>query len=397
MSSRAGGAVTAETAGTTVRVIVTGGGTGGHVYPALTTVNALRGMLAEQGRELEVVWVGARGKLEERVAEQAGIEFLPVATGKLRRAKNPLGMLTWTNIKDLARVPWGALQSVSIVRKRKPDVVVGFGGYVAVPVSVAAWLCRRPLVIHEQTVRLGLANRLLARMADSTAVSSPSTLGLLPGGARKRAEVVGNPIRAELFGGQPDRAIAALGLDGFDRNLPTVYVTGGALGARQINNLVTDDLPWLLKQANVIHQCGATQLDQVRETADQLSPELKRRYHLTEFIGGEIPDVFALADLVVARSGAGTISELAALGKPAILIPLASAAGGEQAFNARYLEENGAAKALLGEVTPDDLRTAIATLLDDPAARARMAANARALGKPDAAQTLAALILRTAQ
>ena len=389
MSSRADGA-------RPVRVIVTGGGTGGHVYPALTTVNALREVLAEQGGELSVSWVGARGKLEERVAGQAGIEFLPVATGKLRRASNPLGMLTWTNIKDLARVPWGAVQSCAIVRRLRPDVVVGFGGYVAVPVSVAAWLCRRPLVVHEQTVRLGLANRILARLAKATAVSSPSTLDLLPGRARSRAELVGNPIRAELFGGEADRAVAALGLDGFDRALPTIYVTGGALGARQINNLVTESLPWLLKQANVVHQCGAAEIDRVREATAGLSPELTPRYHLAEFIGPELPDLFALADLVVARSGAGTISELSALGKPAILIPLASSAGGEQAHNARYLDERGAARALLGEVTPEDLREAIGTLLDDPSARATMAAHARDLGKPNAARTLADLVLRVA-
>lgn len=387
MSSRADGA-------RPVRVIVTGGGTGGHVYPALTTVNALRAVLAEQGRELSVSWVGARGKLEERIAGEHGIDFLPVATGKLRRARNPLGMLTWTNIKDLARVPWGAVQACGIVRRLRPDVVVGFGGYVAVPVSVAAWLCRRPLVIHEQTVRLGLANRILARLAKVTAVSSESTLGLLPGGTR--AELVGNPIRAELFGGEPDRAVAALGLDGFDRALPTVYVTGGALGARQINNLIVESLPWLLKQANVVHQCGAAEIDRMREAAAALSPELAPRYHVAEFIGSELPDLFALADLVVARSGAGTIAELSALGKPAVLIPLASSAGGEQAFNARYLDGRGAARALLGEVTGDDLRSAIGGLLDDPSARTAMADHARELGKPDAARTLSALILRVA-
>lgn len=379
-----------------MRVIVTGGGTGGHVYPALTTVNALREVLAGQGRELAVTWVGARGKLEERVAGQNGIEFLPVATGKLRRARNPLGMLTWTNIKDLARVPWGAVQACGIVRRLRPDVVVGFGGYVAVPVSVAAWLLRRPLVIHEQTVRLGLANRILARLAKATAVSSESSLGLLPGRTRARAALVGNPIRAELFGGVPDRAVAALGLDGFDRTLPTVYVTGGALGARQINNLVLELLPWLLKQANVVHQCGAAEIDRMREAATGLSAELAPRYHVAEFIGPELPDLFALADLVVARSGAGTISELSALGKPAILIPLASSAGGEQAFNARYLDERGAARALLGEVTADDLRAAIGALLEDPASRGAMAAHARELGKPEAARTLAGLILRVA-
>lgn len=379
-----------------VRVIVTGGGTGGHVYPALTTVNALREVLAEQDRELTVLWVGARGKLEERVAGQAGIEFLPVATGKLRRARNPLGMLTWTNIRDLARVPWGAVQALGIVRGRRPDAVVGFGGYVAVPVSVAAWLCRRPLVIHEQTVRLGLANRLLARMAAATAVSSASTLDLLPGRARARAELTGNPIRAELLGGEPDRAVAALGLDGFDRSLPTLYVTGGALGARQINTLTLESLPWLLKHANVVHQCGAAETDRMREAAAGLPADLAPRYHVTAFVGPEIADVYALADLVVARSGAGTISELAALGKPAVLIPLASSAGGEQTYNARHLEQSGAARALIGELTAEDLREAVGALLADPIARAEMSARARELGRPDAARTLAALILRAA-
>jgi UDP-N-acetylglucosamine--N-acetylmuramyl-(pentapeptide) pyrophosphoryl-undecaprenol N-acetylglucosamine transferase len=367
------------------------------VYPALTTINTLRGVLAEQGRELSVVWVGTPGRLEERIAAQEGIEFLPVATGKVRRAKNPLGMLTWTNLKNLARVPLGAGQSCAIVRRRDPNVVVGFGGYIAVPVSLAAWLLRRPLVIHEQTVRLGLANRLLTRLASATAVSSASTLDLLPGRARRRAELTGNPIRAELFTGEPDRAVAALGLDGFDRELPTVYVTGGALGARQINNLVTESLPWLLKQANVVHQCGSVDVARVREIAAALSPELAARYHVAEFVGPELPDVFALADVVVSRSGAGTISELAALGKPAVLVPLATAAGDEQSFNARYLAGRGAAKVLKANPVAEDLREALGPLIEDSAARAEMSAHARELGRPDAARTLAELIMRTAR
>ena len=138
-----------------LRVIVTGGGTGGHVYPALTTVRAVQRQLAEQGGAAEVVWVGARGGLEERVAGEAGIEFRAVATGKLRRARNPLRMLTWRNLKDLSRAPAGAVQARALVRSLRPDVVVGFGGYVAVPVSIAAWTCRRPVLVHEQTVRLG--------------------------------------------------------------------------------------------------------------------------------------------------------------------------------------------------------------------------------------------------
>lgn len=380
-----------------MRVIVTGGGTGGHVYPALTTVRALQQELAERGAPTaEVLWMGAAGSLEERVAGEAGVRFLAVATGKLRRARNPLRMITRANIRDAARVPLGALQARRIVRAERPDVVVGFGGYVAVPVSVAAWLCRRPMMVHEQTVRLGLANRMLVRLATRTALSSESSLDLLPASVRARAQVTGNPMRAELYQGEADRAVKALDLDGFDRARPTVYVTGGAQGAKQINGLVTQLLPWLLERANVIHQCGAADLDRQRQAAAQLPPELAPRYHVTAYVGAEMPDVYALTDVVISRSGAGTIAEVTGLGKAAVMIPLPTSAGGEQAYNAEYLQERGAARALLGEVSAEDLRVALEPLLEDPEARATMAARAREQGRPEAARTLAALILSVA-
>ncbi|WP_212528455.1 UDP-N-acetylglucosamine--N-acetylmuramyl-(pentapeptide) pyrophosphoryl-undecaprenol N-acetylglucosamine transferase [Actinospica durhamensis] len=380
-----------------VRVIVTGGGTGGHVYPTLTTVRMLQAELAERGAApAETLWIGAAGSLEERVARESGIAFRPVATGKLRRAGNPLRMITWANLRDAVRVPLGAIQALGIVRGVRPDVVVGFGGYVAVPVSVAARVGRRPMMVHEQTVRLGLANRMLVRLATRTALSSESSLALLPSGARARAEVTGNPVRPELFQGEPDRARKALDLAGFDADKPTVYVTGGAQGAKQINALVTQLLPWLLERANVIHQCGAADFDRQRETSFALPRELAARYHLTPYVGAEMPDVYALADLVISRSGAGTIAEITGLGKAAVLIPLASSAGGEQAHNAKYLEEHGAARALVGPLTPEDLRAALEPLLADPAARAEMAAAAREQGRPEAARTLAALILGVA-
>ena len=380
-----------------MRVIVTGGGTGGHVYPTLTTVRTLQAELAERGlAPAETLWIGAAAGLEERVAREAGIAFRPVATGKLRRAGNPLRMITWANLRDAVRVPLGAVQALGIVRSVRPDVVVGFGGYVAVPVSVAAWLGRRPMMVHEQTVRLGLANRMLVRLATRTALSSESSLSLLPARANGRAEVTGNPVRPELFGGDPDRARKALDLAGFDPDKPTVYVTGGAQGAKQINALVTQLLPWLLERANVIHQCGAGDHERQREVSFSLPRELAPRYHVTPYVGTEMPDVYALADLVISRSGAGTIAEVTGLGKAAVLIPLASSAGGEQAHNAKYLEDKGAARALVGQITAPDLRDALEPLLADPAARAEMAERAREQGRPDAARTLAALILDVA-
>ena len=376
-----------------LRLIVTGGGTGGHTYPALTAVRALRARLAATGRTLDVLWVGTAGSLESRVAAGEGIRFASVATGKIRRSSNPLKLVSPANMKDMGRVPLGVAQARKLVSDFHPDVVLATGGYVAVPLGLAAKMCRRPLVIHEQTVRLGLANRSLARVATRVAVSSSSTVALLPESARETAVVTGNPVRPEVLSGKADKAIEALGLGSFDRTLPTVYVTGGAQGSQQINNLVRDILPWLLSRANVIHQCGPVNLADLRSYATTLSGDLAARYLLTGYVGAELPDVLALADVVISRSGAGTIAELTALGKAAVLVPLASSAGNEQAHNARHLHDAGAAVALLSAATPADLRDAVTPLLADPGRREGIARKARSYGRPDAADRLVDVLL----
>ncbi|MDD1063976.1 UDP-N-acetylglucosamine--N-acetylmuramyl-(pentapeptide) pyrophosphoryl-undecaprenol N-acetylglucosamine transferase [Streptomyces cocklensis] len=380
----------------TFRLIVTGGGTGGHTYPALTAVRTLQSRLAAGGGTLDVLWIGTDDGLEARVAPAEGIAFTTVATGKIRRSSNPLKMVSPANVRDMARVPLGVAQARKVVAGFRPDVVLATGGYVAVPAGLAARMCHRPLVLHEQTVRLGLANRKLAGSATRIAVSSESSLPLLPQSVRDIAVVTGNPIRPEVLAGHPGKAVEALGLHGFDPRLPTLYVTGGAQGSQQINDVVRDVLPWLLERANVIHQCGPANIDGLRRHAAFLRPELAARYYLTGFVGPELPDVLALADMVISRSGAGTLAELTALGKPAVFIPLASSAGNEQAHNARHLEESGAAVALLGEVTADTLRDAAGPLLTDPARRAAMADRARAHGRPDAADRLVDVILSAA-
>jgi UDP-N-acetylglucosamine--N-acetylmuramyl-(pentapeptide) pyrophosphoryl-undecaprenol N-acetylglucosamine transferase len=379
------------------RLLVTGGGTGGHTYPALTTLRALQARLAESDTAVSVLWAGSPDGLEAKVTEAEGIRFVPVATGKLRRASNPLGMLTAENMKDMARVPLGVAQARSIVAEFKPDVILSTGGYVAVPIGLAAGLLRRPLVVHEQTVRLGLANRLLAKRATRVAVSSPSTLELLPDGVRERAVVTGNPVRAEVLSGEPLKAVDALGLDSFDPDLPVLYVTGGAQGAVQINTVVAEGLPWLLQHANVIHQCGPNNLQDMFERTADLPAEQAARYRVMGFVGAELPDVLALADVVVSRSGAGTIAELTALGKPSVLIPLASAAGNEQAHNAHRLQDLGAAITLEGDVHERDLRAALRPLLSDAGRRERMAQAAREHGRPDAAERLVDVLLEACQ
>ncbi|REK89219.1 UDP-N-acetylglucosamine--N-acetylmuramyl-(pentapeptide) pyrophosphoryl-undecaprenol N-acetylglucosamine transferase [Streptomyces inhibens] len=380
----------------TFRLIVTGGGTGGHTYPALTAVRTLQARLAADGRALDVLWIGTPDGLEARVAPAEGIPFKTVATGKIRRAANPLKMVSPANVKDMARVPLGVAQARKIISEFRPDVVLATGGYVAVPAGLAARMCRRPLVLHEQTVRLGLANRKLAGSAARIAVSSESTLPLLPESVRSSAVVTGNPVRPEVLTGHADRAVATLGVTGFDRRLPTLYVTGGAQGAQQINDAIRDALPWLLERANVVHQCGPANVEALRGHTAALPAELAGRYYLTPFVGPELPDVLALADVMVSRSGAGTLAELTALGKPAVFVPLASSAGNEQAHNARHLEETGAAVALLGDVTAERLQDALSPLLTDPARRAAMAERARVHGRPDAADRLVDVLLSAA-
>ncbi|MEV6738639.1 UDP-N-acetylglucosamine--N-acetylmuramyl-(pentapeptide) pyrophosphoryl-undecaprenol N-acetylglucosamine transferase [Streptomyces sp. NPDC051104] len=378
------------------RLVVTGGGTGGHTYPALTAVRTLQARLAAEGRALETLWIGTADGLEARVAPAEGIAFTTVATGKIRRSKNPLKMASPANVRDMARVPLGVLQARRTIDQFQPDVVLATGGYVAVPAGLAARMCHRPLVLHEQTVRLGLANRKLAASAARICVSSESTLELLSESARSVAVVTGNPVRPEVLSGQADRAVQALQLWGFDRQLPTVYVTGGAQGSQQINGLVGEVLPWLLQYANVIHQCGPANESGLRARAAGLPAELAARYHLTGFVSGELPDVLALADVVVSRSGAGTLAELTALGKPAVFVPLASSAGNEQVHNARHLQEAGAAVALTGEVTAARLQEAVSPLLADAQVRWGMAERARAYGRPDAADRLVDEVLSAA-
>lgn len=380
-----------------LRLIVTGGGTGGHTYPAITTIRATRHLLQGADVGLDVLYVGSAGGLEARVAEQEQLPFQAVSTGKLRRSVNPLRMISTENLRDVGRLTRGLLEARRVVRGFRPDVVLSTGGYVAVPVGLAAKAVDAPLLVHEQTTRLGLANRVLVRRATAIALSSQTSMELLPATLRGRAVVTGNPIRVELLGGEARRGVEALGWTGWDARLPTVYVTGGAQGSVQINRLVESVLERLLPRANVVHQCGASSLAGLQRRAEQLPAELAGRYRVIEFVGAELRDVQALADVVVSRSGAGTLAELTALGKPSVLIPLVPTGGDEQEHNARYLQQAGAAHALLGtSPTPEDLTRALDGLLGDPGLRAEMAAQAAKLGRPQAAHELATVLLNLA-
>jgi UDP-N-acetylglucosamine--N-acetylmuramyl-(pentapeptide) pyrophosphoryl-undecaprenol N-acetylglucosamine transferase len=365
-------------------IVIAGGGTGGHTSPGLAVAAALR------QRGAEIAWIGSRSGVEARLVPERGIAYHAIATGKLRR------YWSWKNVGDLAlNAPAGALASWRLLRRLAPDVVFGTGGFVALPVVLAAALARLPVVIHEQTTVPGLANRIAARVADRIAVTFPTVDLRFPAA---KAVVTGNPLRPELRGGARGDAFERFGLD---PSLPLVYVTGGAQGAQRINRAVGQRLAGWLAQTQVVHQCGdnpATGDRQwLEECRGQLPATLARRFVVLPFVGSELASVYAAATLVVARAGAGTVNECCQLGIPALYVPLPGTSGDEQTQNARLVERTGGGAILpQAELTPDTLLDRVRGLLASPDALKNMGDQARRLAVPDAAERLAALILETA-
>jgi len=361
-----------------IRLIIAGGGTGGHVLPAIAVLQELE---ARQ-QPIEALWIGSRTGTERARAAELGIAFEPIATGKLRRY---IDLKTAT---DAANVPRGYWQARRLVRNFRPDVVLSTGGYVSVPTVLAA-RGSAPILTHEQTTILGMANKINMRSAQVLALSFESTLALVKNG-KFRVVVTGNPVRTSLFSGDAARGRE---LYGFAERDPIVLVMGGALGAQPINQRVQAMLAGLLTEAQVLHQAGPdsyngdfSRLQAYRET---LPEKLRARYVVTEFIGPELGDVYAMADLLLCRSGAGTVAEIAALGKAAILIPLPLSGGGEQVTNARALAAKDAARVVpQEEATPAALLAEIKALLADPGERMRMGEAAAALGRRDAGARL---------
>lgn len=362
-------------------ILIAGGGTGGHTSPGLAVAAAL------QARGQRVAWIGSRDGIEARRVPAAGIPYTAVATGKLRRYWD------WRNVSDLlVNVPSGLGGAWRALGRVAPRVVFGTGGFVALPVVVAAALRGIPSVVHEQTVVPGLANRLSAPLARKIAVTYASSAARFPAA---KVVVTGNPLRPELRGGS---AAAARARYGFEPGLPVVYVTGGALGAHRINRTAGDALPALLGHAQVVHQCGdnpATgDLAWLRARHAALPPALRARYVVTPFVGDELADLFAAVSLIVGRSGAGTLNECCHLGIAALYIPLPGTSGDEQTLNARMVADAGGAEVLAqAALTPAALAERVAALLQSPQRLKEMGERARAFAVPDAAERIADLLV----
>jgi UDP-N-acetylglucosamine--N-acetylmuramyl-(pentapeptide) pyrophosphoryl-undecaprenol N-acetylglucosamine transferase len=294
-------------------VCLTGGGTAGHVNPNLALVPGMR------ARGWQIYYVATKG-LEKPLVEAAGVEFHAIASGKLRR------YLSLQNFFDLFKVAFGVLQCLGLFLQRRPDVIFSKGGFVAVPVAVAGWILRIPVVSHESDLTPGLANKLIAPFARQILYTFPETKRYVPASAAH----VGTPVRSELFTGDRERGAKFCGMDPAAKQ-PVFLVMGGSQGAQRVNELVRDVLPWIMEQGRLVHLTGAG------KGIGYVHPN----YRAFEYVREELKDVLAFTDYVIARAGANSIFEFLALRKPMLLVPLEQGSRGDQVINAEAFEKSG--------------------------------------------------------
>ncbi len=353
-----------------MRVMITGGGTGGHTSPAVAVLEELR----RRDPQLVVQWVGRRGGMEEQVSQMYGVPFraLPVE-GWPRTAK-------WRRPWVAMKLAWSIFRASVGLYRFRPQVVLGVGGYVSLPL---AWVAQRMgvhTVLHEQNKRLGMANRILAPRASRLYLSYEDTLGAYP---RDKAIVVGNPVRTG-FAAPPEKRVAREAL-GLEPDIPVVLICGGSQGARSINEAIAGALPgFATEEAQFIWMTGKSSADAARQVASSATAKVKVFPYIEDMV-----TACAAADLMVSRSGASTTAELAVLGKPSLLVPYPYATDNHQEQNARAFEQVGAAEVLLdGECTPETLGGRIRALLSEPGRLEEMGAAALSLAKPQAADTI---------
>lgn len=299
------------------KIIMTGGGTAGHVTPNIALLPAL------QKKGYDISYIGSYEGIEKRLIEEQGIPYYGISSGKLRRYFDP------KNFTDPFKVLKGYGQSVKLLKKLKPDVVFSKGGFVSVPVVMAARRCKIPAIIHESDLTPGLANKLAIPCAVKVCCNFPETMEYLPD---EKAVLTGSPIRRELLSGDAERAFSLCRFSDHDK--PVILIIGGSSGSRAINAAIRNLLPELVKNYNIIHLCGKGNLDNTLCSV--------HGYAQFEYANQELADMFALSHLVISRAGANAICELLTLNKPNILIPLpATASRGDQLLNAASFRLQG--------------------------------------------------------
>lgn len=298
------------------RIVLTGGGTAGHVTPNIAIIPKLKSL------DYDIHYIGSYEGIERKLIEDFGIPYYGISTGKLRR------YFDLKNFSDPFRVAKGYLEAKKFLKILKPDIIFSKGGFVSVPVVRAASALKIPCIIHESDMTPGLANSLCIPVAQKICCNFPETLQNLP---PEKAVLTGSPIREELTKG--DKA-AGLAMCGFNAGKPVAMVIGGSLGATGINSLVREALPQLLEDFQIVHVCGKEKIDNLLLN--------KEGYKQFEYVKEDLKHLFAMADIVISRAGANAICELLALRKPSLLIPLpASSSRGDQILNAKSFEVQG--------------------------------------------------------
>lgn len=355
-----------------MKVLIAGGGTGGHVVPALAIGRRLRDAFGA-----EVRFVGTERGLETKMVPEAGFPLELVKSGQLKNVS------LMTRLKTFADLPLGVLYCIRLMRRFKPDVVVGVGGYASGPAMAAAVLLRIPTMAYEPNAVPGMTNRLVGKYVSAAAVAYEQTTRYF-----RHAQVTGVPVRPEIFD-LPQKPEGAA---------PRLLVTAGSNGAAVFNEFVPKIAVRLLEAVpglTIVHQAGARQLDKAREAFIASGADLSR-VEVEAFLK-DMPQQYAQADLILARSGS-TVAELCAAGKPSVLVPFPQAADDHQRKNAEVLANAGAAVLLLQkDVTEQSLLEALTELLGDAGRRTKMGAAARSLAKPGALDRIAGMVKELAE
>ncbi len=365
------------------RIVLTGGGTGGHIYPALSVAEHLKDDPAVEA----ILYKGAIGHPEEKLAKAAGLEFVGIRSSGLPRSLTPR-LLTWP-FQMFAAV----MRAKEILHTFKPTAVLGTGGYASAPPLAAAGILHIPTAVHEPDAHPGLVNRFLGRKAQLISLGMQGAAGRM---STKDGRIAfnGNPVRGTFL--SPIQRDAAAAIMGLRPDLKTVLVTGGSQGAKALNEAVVSALPRLLElepHIQIVHQCGDKNLNDVKE---RLAPGLEGspRYHLRAYFD-DLSIAYAVCDLAVTRAGAMTVAELAVSGTPAVFVPYPYAAQDHQTHNARYVESQKAATVLMQEdLTGETIYNQISALINDDGRLAEMRKRMREMGKPDAAWVLAQQVLQ---
>lgn len=371
------------------RIVLVGGGSGGHFYPLIATAQRLN-EYKKQGSDLDIVYIGP-DQYDQKALQENGIRFVRCPSGKIRKYFSLL------NILDSFKLLFGFCVAFVKLFFLYPDVIFSKGSYTSVPVTLAGYLLRIPIVIHESDAKPGSANKLAAKFARYIAISFDDSAAYFP---REKVALTGIPLRKNFFeeSGNAQSLLSQLGLP---TDKPLIFVTGGSFGAERLNNLVLESLDELLGTYTILHQTGVKHEENVQKTAASLITDtslLERYFVKGTLTGDEMNRALSAASLVVSRAGSGTIFELAHKGKPAILVPIPEAISHDQKTNAYAYARAGGASVLEEENFTDGLLASeISRIMGDPAAYRTMSEQARAFAKGDAARQIADTLLGIAQ